>query len=335
MVIVINEVVEMRLKSVLLTLEQRLLDKVRRLAARVPLRAQRARAKWAIQNTWQDVVASIYTKLYSWPEITIVVVGRNDNYGGDFRRRLAVTLEWNLNATGGQGIYVEWNPVLDAPSDAPWLIERFPRLRVYVVSPKKHQEVSTNPNIPVMEYFAKNVGIRRATTPWIAVVNADILLGRNLIKHLPLVRDRSTVYGGNAVTISWNGEQVTAPLLLDPARHVSSGLASSSLMGYSGNFLLAHRDLWHQARGYDETLRDRRVGCDDHGIMHLHTFGIRTRVLGDRYHLDHVESWGHGAQSHQGKFFDFREGVPYHNPDDWGLGNAHEMQIGERTWLLK
>jgi hypothetical protein len=189
--------------------------------------------------------------LYGWPPITFVVVGRSDLYDGDLGRRLAATLEWNLGATKGQAIYVEWNPAPDSPLDAPWLVRRFPGLRVYVVSPERHQDLSTNPNIPAMEYFAKNVGIRRATTPWIAVINADIALGPDLITKLPVVRDPLTVYGGNGVSIEWNGERVTEALLRDPARHVSTSLAGPSLIGHSGNFLLAHRDLWHLARGYD------------------------------------------------------------------------------------
>ncbi len=308
---------------------------VKRLATSVFPEIQRVRVKWAIQNAWQNAIAPIYTKLYGWPQITFVVVGRSDLYGGDFGRRLAATLEWNLSATGGQAIYVEWNPLRDAPLDAPWLIQRFPRLHVYVVSPERHQQLSTNPNIPAMEFFAKNVGIRRATTAWIAVINADVALGPDLIAHLPLVRDPSTVYGGNSVSISWNGERVTEALLLDPVRRISSSLAAPSLIGYCGNFLLAHCDLWHRARGYDERLTDRRVGCDDHTMLQLRTLGIRTRVLGNRYEFDDAESWKHGPQPHHGENWDFRTGVPYHNSDDWGLGSAPQIQIGERTWRIE
>jgi hypothetical protein len=273
--------------------------------------------------------------LYGWPPITFVVVGRSDLYDGDLGRRLAATLEWNLGATKGQAIYVEWNPAPDSPLDAPWLVRRFPGLRVYVVSPERHQDLSTNPNIPAMEYFAKNVGIRRATTPWIAVINADIALGPDLITKLPVVRDPLTVYGGNGVSIEWNGERVTEALLRDPARHVSTSLAGPSLIGHSGNFLLAHRDLWHLARGYDEKITDRRVGCDDHALLQLRTLGARTRILGNRYEFDHPGSYKHGPKPHHGDRWDFRDGVPYRNSDDWGLGRARERQIGDRTWYIE
>ncbi len=263
------------------------------------------------------------------------MVGRSDLYGRDFSRRLAATLEWNLGATGGEAICVEWNPPAAAKLDAPGLVERFPTLRVYIVSPERHRRLSTNPRIPAMEYFAKNVGIRRATTPWIAVINADVVLGPDLIRHLPLVRNPRTVYGGNAATISWDGERVTAALLADPARRRASSLADPSLLGYCGNFLLAHRDVWLRARGYDEKMTGRRVGCDDHTLLQMQTFGIRTRVLGTRYEFDHLESWKHGRQPHHGEVWNVRDGVPYANPDNWGLGGARELPAGERTWWIE
>jgi hypothetical protein len=291
--------------------------------------------KWAIQNARQDVAAPIHARLFTPPQITFVVVGRSDLYGGDFGRRLAATLEWNLSVPSSQAIFVEWNPPEGAPLDAPWLVERFPALRVFVVSPDRHKQLSTNPNIPAMEFFAKNVGIRRAGTPWIAVINADVLLGVDLIRHLPLVHHPLTVFGGNSVSIAWDGERVTEALLTDPARRISGGLANSSLMGYCGNFLLAHREAWHRARGYDEKLTDRRVGCDDHTMLQFHSFGVRTRILGSRYEFEDAGSWKHGAKPHHGDMWDVSVGVPYHNADDWGLSAARQVPMGERIWWIE
>ncbi|MEP6942104.1 MAG: hypothetical protein ABI981_04175 [Betaproteobacteria bacterium] len=308
---------------------------IERLATRARSKGQHLLAGLENQNRWQDAAAVISKKVHGWPMITFVVVGNGNLYGGDFRRRLAATLEWNLGRTGGRAIYVEWNPSADAPLEAPWLVERFPQLDVYVVSPKKHQQLSTNPNIPAMEFFAKNVGIRRATTPWIGVVNADVALGPDLIAHLPLVHDPSTAYGGNSASISWDGEPLTEALLLDPARRVSASAAHPSLLGYCGNFLLAHRDAWHRARGYDEKLTAHRAGCDDHAMLQLHALGIRTRILGTRYEFEDLGSWKHGPRPHHGHAWDFRAGVPYRNADDWGLANARQALIGERTWWLE
>ena len=41
--------------------------------------------------------------------------------------------------------------------------------------------MTQNPRVPYLEYVAKNVGIRRATAPFVLVTNADILLGREVV----------------------------------------------------------------------------------------------------------------------------------------------------------
>ena len=52
--------------------------------------------------------------------ISIILVGRNDNYGGNFEDRLFSTLDYNSRALSERGIeheivFVEWNPVPDEP----------------------------------------------------------------------------------------------------------------------------------------------------------------------------------------------------------------------------
>jgi hypothetical protein len=120
--------------------------------------------KWLLELTlfrlWHLMIIAVCGK----PEITIVLIGRSDYYHGENRSRIEATLSWNLRYIDGEVIYVEWNRLPKQRSDAGWLVERFPNLRVYVVPPEIHDSLSTNPDIPVMEYFAKNVGIRRAMT---------------------------------------------------------------------------------------------------------------------------------------------------------------------------
>ena len=65
--------------------------------------------------------------------LSVVMVGRNDNYGGTFQSRLATSLRINLHllnkhASGASGfaaevIFVEWNPLPSGPSSAALLAE--------------------------------------------------------------------------------------------------------------------------------------------------------------------------------------------------------------------
>lgn len=291
-------------------------------------RDRAARVRWHVRK-----LADISKAADGEPSIALVVVGRNDNYGGDFRGRLNTTLEWNLTYPFTEAIYIEWNPISDKPSDAPWLVEKFKNLRVYIVSPDRHRKCCSNPSMPMMEYFAKNVGIRRATSSWVCLVNADVLIGPDVFERFGRLRgDR--VYGTHSVNIRWNGSPIKASELNERGTRIGEFSATPDLFSVVGNFVLAPRELWHRARGYDESLTDRRVVCDAHGVSQLYNLGAKPRVLGRHYHLDHPESCQNAILDHQGKYFDPWEGIPYRNGDDWGQADARERLIGERTYYL-
>src|SRR5438105_630516 len=72
------------------------------------------------------------------PMLTIVVTGRNDDYGGDFRRRLFRTAEFNARRLTEAGhdfeyLWVEWNPLLDVPLLSEEFVQRVPHARAIVV----------------------------------------------------------------------------------------------------------------------------------------------------------------------------------------------------------
>jgi hypothetical protein len=286
-----------------------------------------SRAKWHVRKL-RDVLKPVDID----PTVALVVIGRNDNYGGDFSGRLKATMKWNLQFPFNEVFYIEWNPVVDRPSDTEWLVNDFPEIKTYIVSGERHAKCCTNPKMPVMEYFAKNVGIRRATSKWICLVNADVLIGRDVFRRMRKLRP-GTVYGTHSENITWLGGEINDDDLNSYAP--GSFSATNELFSVAGNFLLAPRDLFHAARGFDESLTDRRISCDSHGVAQLFNLGARARVLGLHYHLNHPESCRIATFAHQGAVFDPWDGVPYRNDENWGQADAEEKQIRERTWLLE
>ena len=99
------------------------------------------------------------------PAVAAVLVGRNDDYMPDFRERLVACLEWNTRYLVSEVVFVEWNPPADRDLLAHHLTERFPNLRAYVVSAATHDRICENPAVKLLEYHAKNVGIRRVHVP--------------------------------------------------------------------------------------------------------------------------------------------------------------------------
>lgn len=266
--------------------------------------------------------------------VSAVLCGRNDNYTPDFKERIDTCLDWAFGNGLAEVIWVEWNPPEGAPLLAEDLTRRFPRLRAYVVPKRFHDDISENPAFGLMEYHAKNVGIRRASTDWICCTNADIIWGPDVFPWFSLLR-KNVVYQTQRVDFRWTGETVTVPLLEDRSRHLKHYRTDYIPIEGPGDFTLAHRDHWFRATGYDESLRNHRRWCDDRGIHQLLAVGGRLGRIGTTYHMDHANSSNHSVSPHHGIEFNPEAGLPYRNQPDWGVGKAGSRAIGERIWMLE
>lgn len=124
--------------------------------------------------------------MHSEKRLSVVMTGRNDNYGGDFKTRLENCIlslfeQLNRYAISSEIIFVNYNP-LPSPD-----IENFihwpksselVQVKIITVPPEIHQQfVKENKvkDVPVNEYLGKNVGIRRAKGEYILAMNPDIL----------------------------------------------------------------------------------------------------------------------------------------------------------------
>lgn len=127
----------------------------------------------------------------SEPYLSFVVAARNDNYGGNFLHRFqncvnslsALCEEHNLDA---ELVIVEWNPpekqsrLRDALTWSECL--KSIAVRVIEVSGEMHHRFPSADRMPMFEYIAKNVGIRRATGQYVVATNPDIIFSYELVK---------------------------------------------------------------------------------------------------------------------------------------------------------
>lgn len=130
------------------------------------------------------------------PYLSIVVVGRNDNYGGDFTQRLQNCIDWNTKYLEQYNIETEfiivnWNPVSENKSlveEITWPKQRkLVSFKVYTVSNEVHSKFidpTVRDTVPLFEFIAKNAGIRRATGKYILCTNADILISPDILKFI-------------------------------------------------------------------------------------------------------------------------------------------------------
>lgn len=129
--------------------------------------------------------------MYSY--LSIVMVGRNDSYGGNFVQRLQTSLQSlyvlaDRHSLELEIVLVDWNPpeenaalgsVIETPErDSPV------SLKIIQVPTEVHHQFPRSDSIPLFEYRAKNVGIRRATGQFILATNPDIIFSDPLISYL-------------------------------------------------------------------------------------------------------------------------------------------------------
>jgi hypothetical protein len=131
---------------------------------------------------------SIPSQLGGSPYISIVIVGRNDNYGVNFLERINTFVKHLDRQTSKfnnifELIIVEWNPLPDKPRLKDVLI-RAKNFSTRIITVPENLHKIANMPAPVLEFWAKNVGIRRALGDYILVSNPDIMFSDHLVEEL-------------------------------------------------------------------------------------------------------------------------------------------------------
>lgn len=272
-------------------------------------------------------------KPVSFNQISIIVVGRNDNYGGDFSLRLKTTMDWNLKQLpGAELIYIEWNRIKEKASDCDWIEKRYPNVKCFTISNEVHQKITNNQKMPVMEYFAKNIGMRKATREWLLMINGDCLIGLDVTKNITKLNE-NYVYATNYVSFKWDQQPITHQHIKNKKTYTVTFPAGPNFNAAVGNFILCHKNNWLKATGYDESLTNVRAGVDSNGLNQLLHSGVKKAIIGTHYHLDHPESIVHGTNASHG-VHQFNN-IPYKNDNNWGFNDKHFKQISEKIWELK
>ena len=128
------------------------------------------------------------------PYCSIVFAARNDNHGGDFYKRLKISLQSFINLSEiyklkTEIVLVEWNPIQNKISLYEFakkniLINKYCDLRVIRVPNQVHNSLANSKKLKFFQMIAKNVGIRRANGTFIIASNIDIILSASLFKLL-------------------------------------------------------------------------------------------------------------------------------------------------------
>ncbi len=291
------------------------------------------------------------------PDFSFVVAARNDNYGGDFLYRfqnfiniyVELCKEYSLDS---ELIVVEWNP----PSEKQKLLYaiKWPRIKGRIISVPKdvHSQIDNSDKMPMFEYLAKNVGIRRASGKYIVATNPDILFSRELFQYLSSDKlSEDCYYRANRYDVKHN---IPAALPADRQLLLSHDLAFRVNLpdgtlpltdGYrsipslssdsenrvhtnaAGDFFLMSADKWHRLRGYPELKSHSFI--DGYICFMARALGLEQVIIGGPiYHQEHDRS-----EHAKRPFTDYEryekdcrkmleeEKPAVLNGDDWGLLN--------------
>jgi hypothetical protein len=126
------------------------------------------------------------------PYLSVVVVTRNDDHGGNPLSRLQAfvnTFDAQCKRTGldVEVVVVEWNPpdgkprvsdLLECPANC-----SFP-VRFIEVPPELHAQIEHAEVLPLFQMIGKNVGVRRARGRFVLCTNIDIIFSNELVEFL-------------------------------------------------------------------------------------------------------------------------------------------------------
>ena len=198
------------------------------------------------------------------------------------------------------------------------------------MDPEWHAAISTNPRLQFMEFFAKNVAVRRSTADAILTTNSDVFLSKALVARLaeaPLEDEH--VYRAVRYDVDrhcdWRagGEAVLA----DPRHHVRvNQLSAPEFANGAGDFLLLTRATWQRLRGFNETVRFAKIHKDGQFCHRAWIEGLTFDTLGPIWHLDHDGSYSNAGalrgspDAPYGPEWEWQ--ADYRNPDGWGLARG-------------
>ena len=151
------------------------------------------------------------------PWLSIVVAARNDNYGGDFNLRLMNSLNWihawnNLLNIPFEIIIVNYNPIPENPTIKSVVssleIRKNIKIRIIDVPQEIHLkniQPEVRKTVPLFEFLAKNIGIRRARGQFILCTNADILPDPGIFLRLGMKKlSKKNYYRADRLDFSHN-----------------------------------------------------------------------------------------------------------------------------------
>jgi hypothetical protein len=277
-------------------------------------------------------------------DLSIVLGGRDDNYGENFIPRLKQSLENNLSKLDKSGldyemIVVDFNPFNNQYLYKNNLLEEVlshPKIKNIIVDNSVVLAENLGPTT-YYEYFAKNVGCKNSSGELIFITNSDILITDCLMDEIVKEvknKDKNDYF----YRVRYRGE-ISLGVIPDESNEPVEDLhhpefPDACICGlYSGDSSMFSRDvLFNVATAYNEgEMRHRthvhQSAMDGEILWNVYRKGKKLRFLEAHYY--HIF---HGPRPQRDNFY--HQGT-YENTEDWGFVKYPKEKIKENIVLIR
>jgi hypothetical protein len=283
-------------------------------------------------------------------ETKAVALGcRNDDWKEDERIVVCLT---SMIETFDEVWFCDWN----SPSDRGPLLwklkDQLPKtgkVRHFIIPEESVKAItSTHPDMsPYAFILAQNLLIRRCTADWIVSTAMDIIAPKKeYLDNFLSTADKNTFYTLSRRDIEYselekmgfdNWRQFRDKLDIEseprywPAKVTPND--EYSLINCCGDFQLAHRNIWHTVKGFEEQML---YACfNDTNVQKkavLNGFNLQAQFDVPLYHLSHRGMGNDGSSPSKQRYNDAWDWVEWfsesYNTDNWGLGDINiEFEI--------
>jgi hypothetical protein len=206
-------------------------------------------------------------------KISVILIGKNDNYGGNLKHRFTHCLNI-LSEAFEEIIYVDWKSNgISLIEEVIENIKNKNKVKSYIVTEKDiEKNCPEYINYSIVEVLARNIGIRRASNEWILVTNVDVL-----IENLNLTEfNKQTLYTSaridipeefhlnfnnsfellNSIKKNENSFKKLPDAVVNGKSVWDSGDIWSLVVG-CGDFQFAHKNVWYGIKGFEESFGGR------------------------------------------------------------------------------
>lgn len=275
-------------------------------------------------------------------DLSIVLGGRDDNYGENFIERLDQAVSTNLKNLDNtdidyEMIIVDFNPIDNKYLHQNELLKEslsHQRVTNIIVDPSVSEEEDLSPQT-YYEYFAKNVGARNSKGVLILTTNSDIILSQNLIDDIKSeisndekddlfyrCRFRGEIQLGTSPDENTQSIDLHNPSFPDGC---ICGL-------FSGDATMFSRKVFFEvATGYNENEKRHRThlsqsAMDGEILWNVYKKGKKLKLLESPYYHIH-----HGRPNQRDNFY---SQDTYTNKPNWGFVDYKQERLNENTILI-